>query len=141
MTTVKPSRSRPAAAAVGERPVDSFQRRRAPRFSPLASVSPSASSTSEKSICASTRAIALDERAANRLAFAAQRAAGDSLRLTPLRLGLRIDQVGEALDLREIDLAVHERAPGEFPRFSRTQAGKPGQRRTTAAITARPPVR
>ena len=73
-------------------------------------------------------AIASSERGADRLGVAAQRAAGDAQRLAPLRLGLGVDEVGEALDLGQIELAVLERAPGEFARLGRTQAGQARER-------------
>ena len=57
-----------------------------------------------------------------------QRAPSDSLRLTPLRLRLGVDEVGKAFDLRKIDLAVDEGAPGKFARLSWPQARNENQR-------------
>ena len=44
------------------------------------------------------------------------------IRLAPLRLGLGVDQVGQALDRGEVELAVLERAAGELARLRRPQA-------------------
>ena len=70
----------------------------------------------------------LDEAGANRVALAAQRAAGDPLSLSPLRFGFRLDQIGKPFDLRKIDLAIDERAPGEFSRFGKPQSGNSRKR-------------
>ena len=68
-----------------------------------------------------------------------QRAAGDLLRLPALRLGLRVNQIGEALDLGQIHLAVQERAPGEFAGLGRPQA-RHGVKRTQQARPGRSPA-
>ena len=56
----------------------------------------------------------LDDQRADRLGFAAQRAAGDAQGLAPLRLGLGVDEIGEAFDLGKIEFAVFESAQREF---------------------------
>ena len=127
MTTVNPSRRRSAALRGRERPVDPLERR--PRraldriqrqFRRVLDVG--------KIDLRFDRRHRLDEGGADRLALAAQRAAGDPLSLSPLRLRLRLDQIGEPFDLGKIDLAIHERAPGEFSRFGEPQPGNERQR-------------
>ena len=49
-------------------------------------------------------------------------------RLTPLRLGLGIDQIGQTFDLGEIELAVLERAAGELAGLGKPHAGEGEQR-------------
>ena len=70
----------------------------------------------------------IEQARANRLALAAERPTGDALGLSPLRLRLRLDQIGKPLHLGKIDLAVDERAPGEFPGLGETQSGNERQR-------------
>ena len=127
MTTVKPSRRRSAASAVASArsirsiaaPRGAFDRvqRQAVRVLDIGKI--------DLRLDGRHR---LDEGGANRVALAAQRAAGDPLRLSPLRLGFRLDQIGKPFDFRQIDLAIDERAPGEFSRFGKPQSGNSRKR-------------
>ena len=74
----------------------------------------------------------LEKACPDRLALAAERAAGDPLRLPSLRLGFGFDQIGEPFHLGKIDLPVHERAPREFPRLGEAQSGKKRERLDTS---------
>ena len=56
----------------------------------------------------------LQEAFPDRVGLAAQRAAGDPHRLAALRRSLGVDEVGETLDLGQIELAVLEGAEREF---------------------------
>ena len=51
-----------------------------------------------------------------------------TLRLAALQVGLGVDQVGEAFDLREVELAVQEGAAGEFARLGPPQGRLRGER-------------
>ncbi len=63
------------------------------------------------------------------------------LRLPPLRLGFRLDQIGEPLRFGQVHLAVQERAPGELAGLRQPQVpAGPEAARASAAGTARPPV-
>ena len=57
-----------------------------------------------------------------------QRPARLTERLAALSLGFRVNEVGQPLDLRQIDLAVLERAAGEFTGLRRPAAGYRAQR-------------
>ena len=127
MTMVKPSRRRCAESAVASaRSIRSSAARAA--LLTNSSVKSSASSTSVKSICVSTAAMASSslERIASH--SRRKRPAGDALGLPPLRLRLRLDQIGEPFDFRKIDLAVHEGAPGEFAGLGEPQPGNEHER-------------
>ena len=119
ITTVKPSRRRAAASAVASARSMRSIARPAARPTHLR-VKSDASSTSEKSICVSTAAIASRRLERTACALSAERPPGDALGLSPLRLRLRLDQIGKPLHLGKIDLAVEERAPGEFPGLGQT---------------------
>ena len=54
------------------------------------------------------------------------------MRLSPLRLSFRFDQIGKPLHLGKIDLPVHERAPGEFPGLGEAQSANKRQRLDTS---------
>ena len=64
----------------------------------------------------------LDQPGPPRLGAVAEQAFELPVGLAPLRLGLGIDQIGQALDCREIEMPVLERAPGEFARLRHPQA-------------------
>ena len=70
---------------------------------------------------------------------AAERALQLPQRLPPLALRLRHDQVGEALDRGEVELAVLEGAAGEFAGLGGAQALELPSASSVAAMTARPP--
>ena len=116
MTTVKPSRKRAAASAsASARSIRSIAtcaarltdvQRQIPRILDVGKVNLRLDGRHR-----------VEETGANRLALATERAAGDALSLSPLRLRFRLDEIGEAFDLRKIDLAIDERAPCEFSRF------------------------
>ena len=128
ITTVKPSRKRSPGVRGRERPVDPLDC--GPRRPPDRVAATSLRGildVGEIDLSFNSRH-RLEKAGADRLAFAAQRAAGDALSLAPLRLRLRLDEVGEAFDLREIDLSVDERAPREFSRLGEAQSGNEVQR-------------
>ena len=127
MTTTKPSRSLAAAEAPTSARSNSFERFAHSHFHRCERQAVGVLDVGEIDLRLEYGHRA-EQRLSNCLAFASERAAGDPLRLTALRLGLRIDQVREALDLREIDPAVQKRAPGELASLGRTQAGNFGQR-------------
>ena len=77
---------------------------------------------------ASTRAMRLDQPLAPGFGLLAERALHLPERLPPLAFGLGVDQVGQALDGGQIELAVLKRAPGELARLGRPQAVEPAQR-------------
>ena len=58
----------------------------------------------------------------------AKAAFGHDQRCLALRLGFRLDEVGEALSLGQVDAAIFERAPRELTRLRRTQAMDARQR-------------
>ena len=61
-------------------------------------------------------------------------------RLAPLHFRLGVDEIGDAFGGGQIELAVLERAPGEFAGLRGAQARRRSpSAATTAAITARPP--
>ncbi len=64
----------------------------------------------------------LKQRLAPGLVAPAEGAAQLGQGLTPLPLGLGVDQVRHRLGLGQIELAVLERPPGEFPRLRQPQA-------------------
>src|SRR5579883_127313 len=68
-----------------------------------------------------------DQPRAPALIEAAQPAAQLSQSLTPLRLCLRIDEIGKALDGGEVELAIEEPTTGEFAGLRQAQAGQLGQ--------------
>ena len=68
-----------------------------------------------------------------------QRAARLPERLAPLRLGLGVDEVGEALGFGEVELAVLEGAAGELSRLGGPQAVERPPRRGKSPRS--PPVR
>ena len=70
----------------------------------------------------------LEQACPDRLAFAAERPAGDALSLLSLRLCFGFDQIGEPFHLGKIDLSIHERAPREFAGFGEAQSGNERQR-------------
>ena len=69
----------------------------------------------------------LHQRRPPALDLPAQRAARHPQRLSPLRLGLRVDEIGKRFRLREIELAIGEAAAREFAGFGRPQAREPMQ--------------
>ena len=82
----------------------------------------------------------LDQPLAPGLGAIAEQALELAKRLAALRLGLGADQVGEAFDRGEVELAVLERAAGELAGLGRAQALRCApSAASTAAITARPP--
>ena len=127
MTTVKPSRRRAAASAVASaRSIRSIARARraSDRFKrEIRSVL----DVGEIDLRFDRRH-GLEEACPDRLALAAERPAGDALRLSPLRLGFGFDQIGEPFHLGKIDLSIHERAPREFPGLGEAQSGNERQR-------------
>ena len=60
--------------------------------------------------------------------LAAERAVELALRLPALSLRLGVDQVGEALDGREVEAAVEKGAAGELAGLGRAAAGQVGER-------------
>ena len=94
----------------------------------LTETSIATSPSSAKSSPASTSACAPSSSRAPAFVELPQRAFRLRQRLTPLRLGLGIDQIGEALDLGEIELAVLERAPRELAGLGEPHAGEGEQR-------------
>ena len=82
----------------------------------------------------------LDQPLAPGLGLVAEQALHLAKRLAALRLRLRADQVGEAFDRGQVELAVLERAAGELAGLGRAQPIDSGRApRARAAITARPP--
>ena len=71
----------------------------------------------------------LDRARAPGLGAIAEQAAHLLQRLPPLRLGVGADQVGERLDLGEVELAVLEGAAGELAGLRHPQARDPAERR------------
>jgi hypothetical protein len=68
----------------------------------------------------------------------AERATDLAEGLPALRLGLGVDQVGDALGLGQVQLAVLEGAARELARFGQAQA-QIDQGFSSASTTARPP--
>ena len=131
-----------ALAARGRR--DGARSRRASfatMASALTATSVATSPSSAKSSPASTSACAREQlrRASPRRACRSD-AFRLRQRLTPLRLGLGIDEIGEALDLGEIELAVLEGAARELAGLGEPHAGeRRAAHRSRARITARLP--
>ena len=71
----------------------------------------------------------LDRARAPGFGAVAEQAAHLLERLPALRLGLGVDQVGQRLDLGEVELAVLEGAPGELARLRQPQPRDPAERR------------
>ena len=69
----------------------------------------------------------LDQPLPPSLVEAAQRAVGLAHGLPPLRLGLRLNQVGDSFDLGQIEPAVEESPPGELAGLRRPEALQPLQ--------------
>ena len=93
------------------------ERRRAPARSPRAparAVPLSASTSSVKSIAVSAFRRRRDQRRAPRRRRIADHAGQLPLRLAALHLRLGVDEIGETLDLGEVELAVEEGAAGEL---------------------------
>ena len=78
-------------------------------------------------MAASTCASASMTRVPPGLGAIAEQAAHLLERLPALRLGLGADQVGQRLDLGEIELAVLEGAAGELARLRQPQARRSGR--------------
>ena len=126
MTTVKPSRRRPAASAVASARSICSIAARAGAFDRLQRQTVGVLDIGKIDLRLDGRH-RLDEGGANRVALAAQRAAGDPLGLPPLGFGFRLDQIGKPFDFREVDLAIDECAPGEFSRLGKPQSGNEAQ--------------
>ena len=87
------------------------------------------SPSSGKSMIASTSASAAISRVRHSSARSPNRPAKLPERLAPLGLGLRADQIGEALDPGEVELAVLEGAAREFAGLRRPKPGQPAEHR------------
>ena len=98
------------------------------------------SASSEKSMPRLDQRQCLDQPRAPGLGAVAEQAVQLPKRLPALRLGLGADQVGQALDRGEVELAVLEGAAGELARLRQAAGPRAGpSAASTAAITARPP--
>ncbi len=127
MTTVKPSRRRWAESAVASAPSIRSSAARAATSHGFKREVRRILDVGEVNLRFDRRH-GLEEASTDRLALAAQRPARDALRLSPLRLGFGLDQIGDPLHLGKIDLSIHESAPGEFSGLGRTQSGNKRQR-------------
>ena len=127
MTIVKPSRRRCAEIGGRERPVDPLDRAARGALDRLEREAFRVLDIGKIDLRLERRH-GVEEARADRLAFAAERPACDPLRLAPLRLGLRFDQIGEALDFGKVNSAVQKGAPGEFSRLGRPKPGNERER-------------
>ena len=126
-TTRKPSRiTSPRCPSSRWRTISACSASASVRALPTASLATSASS--EKSMAASISAVVREQPLPPALVEPAQRPLGLAQRLAPLRRRLGIDQVGEALDAGEVQLAVLEGATRELAGLRQPAALDPADR-------------